>query len=97
MADPATAIKEFGGIIQDNFVPCFPKELIHQMFTGDPMETTSSPEYIFITVDPSGGGMSQLAICSGYYTLSGEFVVNVLIHFKNPQTERGTSESCGGF
>lgn len=84
MADPATAIKEFGGIIQDNFVPCFPKELIHQMFTGDPMVTTSSPEYIFITVDPSGGGMSQLAICSGYYTLSGEFVVNVLIHF-NPQ------------
>jgi hypothetical protein len=76
MADPATAIKEFGGIIQDNFVPCFPRDLIHQMFSNPSYLTESAPEYVFITVDPSGGGMSQLAICSGYYTLDGSFVVN---------------------
>ena len=66
-ADPATAIKEFGGIIEDEYVPCFPKELIDQMFKMPPIVTTSVPTYVFMTVDPSGGGMSQLAICSGYY------------------------------
>lgn len=67
-ADPATAIKEFGGIIEDEYVPCFPKELIAHMFTGIPaVITTATPTYVFVTVDPSGGGMSQLAICSGYY------------------------------
>jgi hypothetical protein len=64
------------------------------MFTGDPMVTTSSPEYIFITVDPSGGGMSQLAICSGYYTLSGEFVV---IHFKKNPKPSEERARVGGF
>lgn len=97
LADPATAIKEFGGIIQDNFVPCFPRDLIHQMFSNPTYLTESTPEYVFITVDPSGGGMSQLAICSGYYTLDGSYVV------KNPKTERGTSDvfgvliTCPGF
>lgn len=66
-ADPATAIKELSGIIEDDYVPCFPKDLIAQMFTMPPILTTSSPNYVFVTVDPSGGGMSQLAICSGYY------------------------------
>lgn len=90
LADPATAIKEFGGIIQDNFVPCFPKDLIHQLFTEKGHVTTSTPEYVFITVDPSGGGMSQLAICSGYYTLDGSFVVSSP-HFHSLTSEERAS------
>lgn len=90
LADPATAIKEFGGIIQDNFVPCFPRDLIHQMFSNPTYLTESTPEYVFITVDPSGGGMSQLAICSGYYTLDGSYVVKPIFPFK----KHARNEQC---
>ena len=76
LADPATAIKEFGGIIEDDFVPCFPKADIERFFQRAPFMTHSSPRYIFVTCDPSGGGMSQLAICSGYYDDLLNFVVS---------------------
>jgi hypothetical protein len=74
-ADPATAIKEFAGIVADDFVPCFPKELIQQCFSMPPYVTKSTPKFVFTTVDPSGGGMSQLAICTGYYDDDLNFVV----------------------
>jgi hypothetical protein len=66
-ADPATAMKELAGIIEDDYLPCFPKDLIAAMFAMPPVVTQSTPNFVFVTVDPSGGGMSQLAICSGYY------------------------------
>lgn len=76
LADPATAIKEFGGVIEDKFVPCFPKHFLSDMFNGPTYKTESAPEYIFITVDPSGGGISQLAVCSGFYDDDLNFVVS---------------------
>lgn len=75
-ADPATAIKEFGGIIEDDFVPCFPAAEIERFFDRKPYVMQSAPRYIFVTCDPSGGGMSQLAICSGYYDDTLNFVVS---------------------
>lgn len=76
LADPATAIKEFGGIVEDDFVPCFCKNDIERFFQRDGYMTHSTPRYIFVCVDPSGGGMSQLAICSGYYDDTLNFVVS---------------------
>jgi hypothetical protein len=81
-ADPTTSIKELFGIIADDFVPCFQKELINNMFNLPPIVPTYSPEYIFITVDPSGGGMSELAICTGYYD-GTDHVVNGPITYSN--------------
>lgn len=74
--DPATLAKEMMGIIADDYLPCFPHDLIKQCFSLPPYVTKSSPSHVFITVDPSGGGMSQLGICSGYYTDELEFVVS---------------------
>lgn len=78
-ADPVRAIKEFGGIIEDSFTPCFPKSLIAQMFSNPPLRTLAPPRAIVITVDP-GAGPSQMGICSGYMDNELNFVVkkNVL-------------------
>jgi len=75
-ADPATLAKEMMGIIADDYLPCFPHDLIKQCFSLPPYVTKTAPKYVFITVDPSGGGVSQLGICSGYYTDELEFVVS---------------------
>ena len=77
-ADSATVAKEMMGLIADDYLPCFPVELINEMFEAPPKMTTSTPEYVFITVDPSGGGVSQLGICSGYYDDDLNFVVSYL-------------------
>lgn len=75
-ADPATAIKEFAGMIEDDFVPCFPKAQIEDLFSRPTYITRSTPSHVFVACDPSGGGMSQLAICSGYYDSDLNFVVS---------------------
>jgi len=74
-ADPTTAIKEMFGLIEDDFIPCFPKDLIHQCFNAPDYVTKVTPKYVFTTVDPSGGGISQLAICTGYYDEDLNYVV----------------------
>ncbi len=89
-ADPATAIKEFGGIIEDEFVPCFPKNMIERMFSLPPVVTSSVPQYIFVCVDPSGGGMSHLAICTGYYD-ERDFVVSF---FQSEANGKNSAESA---
>ena len=78
LSDPATAIKEYGGIIEDEFVPCFDRVLLQRMFNNPHISTKSSPQYIYITIDPSGGGTSQLAICSGYYDFDLNYVVRMV-------------------
>lgn len=74
--DPATSIRELYGMVEDDFIPCFDKNDIHRFFSRPAYDTRSTPEYIFVTVDPSGGGMSQLAICSGFYDEALNFVVS---------------------
>lgn len=66
-ADPATAIREFTGQVEDDYIAVFPKELIKRVFELPPLVYGSSPKYVFVTVDPSGGGVSQMAMCIGYY------------------------------
>jgi hypothetical protein len=75
MTDPATALREYAGLIVDEFQPCFKKELIDRMFTNLPVSIGYTPKYVFIAVDPNGGGISQLAICSGYYDDLLNFVI----------------------
>lgn len=66
MLNPARALKELMGIIADDFIPCFPKEQIERMFALPPIITRSTPQYVFVSCDPSAG-RSQLAVCVGYY------------------------------
>jgi len=78
-ADSATVAKEMMGIIADDYLPCFPAERIEALFVAPVKKTLSTPKYVFITVDPSGGGMSQLGICSAYYDDDLNFVVSSFV------------------
>lgn len=79
--DPATAIREMSGIIEDDFSPCFPKDDVKRMFERPPISTRYIPKQIYTAVDPNGGGPSQLAIVSGYYDADNNFVVSNPIFF----------------
>ncbi len=77
MTDPATALREYAGVIADDYQPCFSKELLNRMFSNPPVTIGYTPKYIFIAVDPNGGGISQLGVCSGYYDEHLNFVVSL--------------------
>lgn len=98
--DPATALRELSGQICSSHNYCFDKNDIKALFDGFEVEdlqthikrrirlemiTSSSPKYIYISVDPNGGGPSELAICSAYFTFTGKFVVKkkkiIIIYF----------------
>jgi hypothetical protein len=64
-------------MVDDDFIPCFKQADIVQFFDKPAYRTESTPDYIFVTCDPSGGGMSQLAICSGYFDEALNWVVSV--------------------
>ena len=77
--DPSTAKGEFMGIIDDDFAPCFDKKDIDRLFSAPPWNIPFTPKYIYVAVDPNGGGPSQMAIASGYWDTSGNFVVSILL------------------
>ena len=77
--DPTRAMNEYGGIAISQFIPCFDKHEIARMFDTELYNTLAIPNLIFIEVDPNGGGMSNMAIVTGYYNREFEFVVSFYI------------------
>lgn len=76
--DPGTAIREFGGIIEDDFASCFRKEDIKMMYDATPAIIKYSPDHVYVAVDPNGGGPSQMAIVSGYFDVNTRFIVSFI-------------------
>ena len=77
-SDTGTALQELGGMVVSSYTPCFAAEDIRRCFDHMPrLLTQSPPGIIYIGADPSGGGPSHLAICSGYFSPSWHFVVRV--------------------
>ncbi|MBX9637236.1 MAG: hypothetical protein K2Q45_06765 [Nitrosomonas sp.] len=74
-ASPEDAIREFGGIVVSDYRPALRKEEIADCMRMESFITTHPPSYIFTACDPSGGGPSQLAIVSGYFTKLGDVVI----------------------
>ena len=74
--DPSTAIREFGGISIDGFQPCFRKEDIKLLYDAPPIIQKYSPDYVYVAVDPNGGGPSQMAIVSLYFDTDGRTIVS---------------------
>lgn len=74
-SDPETAIREFGGVVVSDYRPALRKEEVEKCFKMEPVATMHPPAYIFTACDPSGGGPSQLAIVSGYFTKLGDVVI----------------------
>jgi hypothetical protein len=72
---PEDAIREFGGLVMSDHLPALRKEEVELAFSQDRVTTMSPPKYIFTSCDPTGGGPSQLALCSGYYNVFGDFIV----------------------
>jgi len=66
--DEARGLRELGGIAASDFTPCFAKEYINTLFENEAWNTIVSPEALYLTVDPNGGGASKMAIASGYYS-----------------------------
>ena len=76
--DEATALRELTGVIEDDLIPVFNREIIQRMFMLPPFRADlERPKTICIAVDPNGGGSnSSLGIMSGYFTSNSIFVVN---------------------
>lgn len=74
--DPALALREYSGLIASSTMSAFRKDEVARMFEADRVRTVSSPSVIFISADNQGGGSSQLALTSGYFTRDGTFVVS---------------------
>ena len=75
-SDPATAIREFGGIVEDDYDACFNKSEIDRVFSLPHVSCEAVPRYIIVAVDPNGGGASKMAITSGYFDSNGVFIVS---------------------
>lgn len=82
--DSATALREFDGMIEDDFTSCFPKELIENLFDAPLTNASYSPSYIYTAFDPNGGGPSQLGIVSGYYDNDLNFIVSFSLFYPIP-------------
>lgn len=74
---PALAMREFGGMVVSDYLPCFRKEEVAYLFDREKHFTQSAPRYIFTSADPNGGGPSHMAICSAYF-MSGTLVVSFI-------------------
>lgn len=82
---PATALREFGGMVVSDHQPCFNAAHIEQLFTAPRVVTLSEPDFIYVSADPSGGGPSHTAVASGYYARDGNFVVSLLSFLRRPK------------
>lgn len=83
-SDTGTALQELGGMVVSSYTPCFAAEDIRRCFDQMPrLLTQSPPGIIYIGADPSGGGPSHLAICSGYFSPAWHFVVRTQ-NYTNP-------------
>lgn len=80
-SSPEDAIREFGGIVMSDHLPALCKEEVVRAFAQERITTLAPPKYIFTSCDPTGGGPSQLAMCSGYYTALGDFVVSLYFFY----------------
>lgn len=76
-ASPEDAMREFGGIVVSDHLPCFRKEEVLHAFQMPKVPTVSVPPYVFVACDPNGGGPSHLSIVSGYHNRQGDIVVRI--------------------
>lgn len=74
-ASPEDAIREFGGVVVSDYRPALRKEEVERCFKMDSWICQNTPAYVFTACDPSGGGPSQLAIVSGYFTKLGDVIL----------------------
>ena len=88
-ASPEDAIREFGGVVVSDHLPCFRKEEVLQAFKLKRVPTVAVPPYVFVACDPNGGGPSHLSIVSGYHNREGDTVVRTLSFIQSRSLSSG--------
>jgi len=78
---PATALREYGGMVVSDHAPCFNPDHVAMFSEGRAVVTQSAPDFIYVAADPSGGGPSHCAVVSGFFNRDGKFVVSTLLLF----------------
>jgi hypothetical protein len=79
LADPASAARELAGVVADDACPAFDLEDIERAFTSKHVYPKGAPRMIFVSIDPSGGGGSNLGLASGYFQDDLSFVVSFFL------------------
>lgn len=51
-----TALREFGGMVVSDYIPCFNTSDIEMAFTANRVQTQTAPGVIYTAADPNGGG-----------------------------------------
>jgi hypothetical protein len=90
---PATALREFAGMVVSDHMPCFNAAHVDRMFSAPRVVTESAPDFIYVAADPAGGGRSHMAVASGFFNRDGNFVVSA--HFFNRFPCGGCCCCCG--
>jgi hypothetical protein len=76
-SQPELGLRELAGIVIDSRRPCFSREDIAAFFSAPAVEIGArNPGVVYVSADPSGGGPSQLAVVSGYFDVTGTFLVS---------------------
>lgn len=75
--DPALFLRESMGISAESTQRAFKDSSVNEIFAS-PRKDPSFCEYVFIGVDPSGGGTSATAVCSLAMKSNGEYIVRCL-------------------
>ncbi len=65
--DAARGLRELGGEIASDFTACFDKADIEGLFLNPTWATETMPRFIYMAIDPNGGGASKMGITSGYH------------------------------
>ncbi len=78
--DEARGIRELIGVAASDFTACFQKEDIDTLWNNIRTQTVAAPDEIFVCIDPNGGGLSKMAIVSGYFN-GNDLVVSVFFSF----------------
>lgn len=80
--DPDAFNREVLGADVDSKVPAFPRDLTELVFSSPRylLDTNVAwrPPCVFVSIDPSGGGNSDVAIVSFFYTKDNQMVVSIL-------------------
>lgn len=80
-SNPEDALREFGGISVSNHKPALNKDDVNRMFAGPAFVCQHTPQLIFTTCDPNGGGPSQMSLASAYFMPDGRLVVSGHVFF----------------
>jgi hypothetical protein len=97
--DPAMLMRESLGVSAESTTRAFKDDSIKDFLTRPRMDPPAV-KFVFVSVDPSGGGESAFAVCSLAFLVTGDVMVNGCVSnpwIKNYETLRDTAKPSLSF